>query len=153
MGNLIETLREAGSFSRFIEAIRAAGLEERLTRGGPYTVFAPTDEAFGRIPEENLQIILADKQMLPHVVEYHIVEGRYSPESLKEMGSGKIKEDKFIKTEEGSSMYVTYEDGTVMLDEIVRVAPEGTEFDNGICYAVDSVLMPTLSQAFEAYAA
>jgi uncharacterized surface protein with fasciclin (FAS1) repeats len=146
MESIIESLEKAGNFKTFREVIRKVGLEKKLSGEGPFTVFAPTDEAFGKIPSENLQTILDDSQMLSHVAEYHVVKGRFSSEDLKN------QKREFLETVEGSRVIIYISpDEKVQVDEAKIVQPD-VECSNGICHGVDSVLMPTLSQAFQAYA-
>jgi len=146
MKSILESIEEAGNFNKFREVIRIVGLEEKLKGEGPFTVFAPTDEAFEKIPSENLQTILSDSQMLPHVADYHIVRGKYSSEDLRN------QKREFLETIEGSRViiYISPE-GKVQVDEAKIVQPD-VECSNGVCHGIDAVLMPTLSQAFQAYA-
>jgi uncharacterized surface protein with fasciclin (FAS1) repeats len=74
--NIVETAREAGTFQTLLTAVEAAGLGETLADGGPFTVFAPTDEAFAALPEGTVQGLLADPPALARVLTYHVVPGR-----------------------------------------------------------------------------
>jgi uncharacterized surface protein with fasciclin (FAS1) repeats len=74
--NILETAREAGSFTTLLAAVDAAGLSDTLAGGGPFTVFAPTDEAFAKLPEGTVESLLADPAKLTDVLTYHVVPSR-----------------------------------------------------------------------------
>ena len=76
MPTIVDIAVQAGSFKTLVQAVQAAGLVETLSGEGPFTVFAPTDEAFAQIPQETLQAVLADKEKLTAILTYHVVPGK-----------------------------------------------------------------------------
>ena len=85
--NIVETAISAGSFNTLVAAVKAAGLVETLSGEGPFTVFAPTDEAFAQIPADQLNALLADKEALTAVLTYHVVAGRVMAEDVVKLSS------------------------------------------------------------------
>jgi len=106
--NIIETAQSAGQFATLLTAIEVAGLTDALSGKGPFTVFAPTDEAFAAVPAEQLQALLADQEALTSVLTYHVV-------------SGKVKSTEVVKldraeTLQGSTVAITADDAGVRVD-------------------------------------
>jgi uncharacterized surface protein with fasciclin (FAS1) repeats len=87
--DIVDVAVDAGSFTTLVAAVQAAGLVETLKGDGPFTVFAPTDEAFAKIPKEQLDALLADKQKLTEVLTYHVVPGRVMAAEVVELDSAK----------------------------------------------------------------
>ena len=85
MKNILETAASAGNFNKCVEAVKAAKLVSKLSENGPYTVFAPTDEAFGKIPKETLDKLLGDKDELKKVLLHHVVSGNVSSKQAKQI--------------------------------------------------------------------
>ena len=85
--NIVETAINAGSFNTLVAAVKAAGLVETLSGPGPFTVFAPTDEAFAQIPADQLNALLADKEALTAVLTYHVVAGKVMAEDVVKLSS------------------------------------------------------------------
>ena len=124
----------AGSFNTLVAAIQAAGLVETLAEGGPFTVFAPTDEAFAQIPEADLQALLANKEMLTQVLLYHVVAGEVPASAVMGITSA--------ETVQGSDVSVKITaDGKVMLNDATVVSTD-IEASNGIIHVIDTVLLP-----------
>ncbi|MGB6032450.1 MAG: fasciclin domain-containing protein, partial [Bacteroidota bacterium] len=113
--DIVETAVAAGSFNTLATALTKAGLVETLKSDGPFTVFAPTDEAFAKIPKSTLTALLNDKEQLTKVLLYHVVSG--------EVMSSDVAKIKSAKTVEGSKVSISVEDGTVMVDKakVVKV--------------------------------
>jgi len=130
--DIVDTAVAAGSFKTLVTAIKAAGLVDTLKGPGPYTVFAPTDEAFAKIPKDKLDALLKDKAALTKVLTYHVVAGKVMAADVK---AGPVK------TVEGSSLTVTIAAGKVKVDN-ANVIKTDIVTDNGVIHVIDSVLMP-----------
>jgi uncharacterized surface protein with fasciclin (FAS1) repeats len=130
--NIVETAREAGTFQTLLTAVEAAGLGETLADGGPFTVFAPTDEAFAALPEGTVQGLLADPPALARVLTYHVVPGRIT--------SAEITHDSEQKTVEGSALTIALNGGVTVNDATVIQAD--VEAENGVIHVIDRVLIP-----------
>ena len=107
--DIVDTALSAGSFTTLVEAVKAAGLVETLRGEGPFTVFAPTDEAFAKLPPETLNALLQDKKQLTAVLTYHVAPGSLRAASVVDRDS--------IKTVQGQSLTVTADDAGVRVDE------------------------------------
>ncbi len=129
--DIVETAVAAGSFKTLVTALSAAGLVDTLKGKGPFTVFAPTDEAFAKIPKADLDALLKDKAKLTAVLTYHVVPGKVMAADVK---SGNVK------TVQGSYLVVTTASG-VKVNESNVVKTDITT-DNGVIHVIDTVLMP-----------
>jgi len=129
--DIVDTAVAAGSFKTLATALTAAGLIDTLKGKGPFTVFAPTDEAFAKVPKADLDALLADKAKLTAVLTYHVVPGKVMAKDVK---AGKVK------TVQGSEITVTTAGG-VMVDK-ARVTATDIVADNGVIHVIDSVIMP-----------
>lgn len=131
--DIVDTAVAAGQFKTLVTALKAAGLVETLKGDGPFTVFAPTDEAFAKIPKEKLEALLKDKKALTAVLTYHVVAG-------KVMAADAAKLDA-AKTVNGQPVKIEAKDGKVMVGgaEVVKADIECT---NGVIHVIDAVLMP-----------
>lgn len=132
-GNIVEVAAEAGMFSTLLAAATEAGLAETLATGGPFTVFAPTDEAFAAIPEADLNALLADKEALTRVLLYHVVEGTVTAEQAVELDAA--------GTLAGDDVSVMVHGGSVMIDDATVVTAD-VPASNGVIHVIDKVLMP-----------
>jgi uncharacterized surface protein with fasciclin (FAS1) repeats len=144
MAKIFETLQNDGRFSRLVEIIRTLGEDEMLQGEGPMTFFAPVDSAWDAIPEPNRAMILNDKQMLSHLIDFFTIRGAHN---LDELLSKNVME-----TVEGNPIMVRKTEQGTQVDEAV-VLEGNMEADNGIIHVLDGIPFVTLSQAFEAYAA
>ena len=129
--DIVNTAVKAGNFKTLVAAVQAAGLVDTLKGPGPFTVFAPTDEAFAKIPKAQLDGLLADKAALTKVLTYHVVPGKLMAKDVK---AGKVK------SVEGQEITVTTNMG-VMVDKSKVVATD-VAASNGVIHAIDTVLMP-----------
>ena len=129
--DIVDTAVSAGNFKTLATALTAAGLISTLKGPGPFTVFAPTDEAFAKIPKAQLDALLADKSKLTAVLTYHVVAGKVMAKDLK---AGKVK------TVQGSELTVSTAGG-VMVDN-AKVTATDIVADNGVIHVIDSVLLP-----------
>lgn len=133
--DIVDTAVEAGSFTTLVSAVQAAGLEETLRGEGPYTVFAPTDEAFAAVPKETLDALLADPEgALTDVLTYHVVPGKVM--------STDLSDGMQAETVNGQPITITVkDDGTVMVNEATVVTAD-IETANGVIHVIDTVLVP-----------
>ena len=129
--DIVDTAVAAGNFKTLATALTAAGLIDTLKGPGPFTVFAPTDEAFAKVPKAQLDALLADKAKLTKVLTYHVVPGKVMAADVK---AGKVK------TVEGASLTVKTEGG-VMVDG-AKVTATDIVADNGVIHVIDSVVIP-----------
>ena len=130
--NIVETAREAGTFQTLLTAVDAAGLGDTLADGGPFTVFAPTDDAFVALPRKTVQGLLADPTALVRVLTYHVVPGRIT--------SAQITHDSEQKTIEGGVLKLAVNGGVTVNDATVIQAD--VEAENGVIHVIDQVLIP-----------
>jgi transforming growth factor-beta-induced protein len=133
-GDIVEVATEAGSFTTLLAAATAADLVETLKGEGPYTVFAPTDEAFAALPEGTLDALLADPEALADILLYHVVAGRVTADQVVELTSA--------DSVQGSPIQISVEDGTVMLNDSATVVTTDIEASNGIIHVIDAVILP-----------
>jgi uncharacterized surface protein with fasciclin (FAS1) repeats len=129
--DIVDTAVGAGTFKTLAAALTAAGLIDTLKGPGPFTVFAPTDEAFAKIPKAQLDALLADKAKLTSVLTYHVVSGKVMAKDVK---AGKVK------TVQGSDLTLATAGG-VMVDG-ARVTATDIVADNGVIHVIDSVVVP-----------
>ena len=137
MTNLVETASSAGSFNTLISAVKSAALDEMLASPGPFTILAPSDEAFGKLPEGTMDDLLQNESKLKQVLLYHVLFGDVRSDDLAE-----IKE---APTAEGSVVIVEQKDHEITVND-VRVTKMDILTDNGVIHVIDSVLMPTILQ-------
>ncbi len=134
--DIVETAVANGSFNTLAQALTAAGLVETLKGEGPFTVFAPTDEAFAKIPQADLEALLADKEALTKVLTYHVVSGNVPASQVTGMSEA--------TTVQGSPIAITVVDGKVMLNGTTTVTATDVAASNGVIHVIDAVLMPPM---------
>jgi uncharacterized surface protein with fasciclin (FAS1) repeats len=132
-GDILETAGAAGSFTTLAKAIEAAGLTETLKGEGPFTVFAPTDEAFAKLPEGALDALLQDKEKLAAILTYHVVPGKVSSEDVAQLPTA--------KTVNGQDLTITAADDKVMVGS-ATVTQADIPASNGVIHVIDTVLLP-----------
>jgi uncharacterized surface protein with fasciclin (FAS1) repeats len=132
--DIVETATEAESFSTLLTAAKAAGLVETLQGKGPYTVFAPTDEAFAALPAGTLEGLLADKEALKAVLLYHVVSGAVTADQVVGLTSA--------DSVEGSPVAISVKDGMVYLNDSAKVVTPDVMASNGVIHVIDQVLLP-----------
>ncbi|MHC9236043.1 fasciclin domain-containing protein [Pseudooceanicola sp. 502str34] len=132
--DIVDTATEAGDFGTLLAAAEAAGLVETLKGDGPFTVFAPTDEAFAALPEGTVDSLLLpeNKDKLTEILTYHVVPGAVM--------SGDLTDGMMAATVEGEEIEISLGD-SVMVDEATVVMPD-VEASNGVIHVIESVLMP-----------
>jgi uncharacterized surface protein with fasciclin (FAS1) repeats len=133
--DIVDTAVGAGSFKTLVAAVKAAGLVETLKGEGPFTVFAPTDKAFGNIPAEAIQDLLKpeNKKKLAGILTYHVVAGKVMAEDVVKVKSA--------KTVNGSEVEVKVVDGKVMIDGATVIKTD-IKCKNGVIHVIDAVIMP-----------
>ncbi|ETX10127.1 Nex18 symbiotically induced protein [Roseivivax halodurans JCM 10272] len=133
--NIVETAQDAGNFQTLLSAAESAGLVETLTGEGPYTVFAPTDEAFEALPEGTVDELLMEENQdqLTSILTYHVVPGAVM--------SADLEDGMEAETVEGSSVTISIDGDTVMVGDATVTQPD-IEASNGVIHVIDSVLMP-----------
>lgn len=133
MGDIVEVASSNPDFSTLVTAIEAAGLVETLQGEGPFTVFAPTNDAFAAIPEEDLNALLGDPEALSEILLYHVVEGAVTADQVVELTSA--------TTVQGSDVSVSANGDTVMVGDATVITTD-VMASNGVIHAIDTVLMP-----------
>ena len=133
--DIVDTAVSAGSFKTLVAAVQAAGLVDVLKSDGPLTVFAPTDEAFAKLPAGTVENLLKpeNKEKLVAVLTYHVVAGRVSSEKVAGLRSA--------KTVNGQELKITSKDGGVMIDNAHVVAAD-IPASNGVIHVIDAVVLP-----------
>ena len=129
--DIVETAVGAGNFKTLATALTAAGLIDTLKGKGPFTVFAPTDAAFAKIPKADLDALLKDKAKLTAVLTYHVVAGKVMAADVK---AGKVK------TVQGSEITVATTGGVTV--DGAKVSATDIVASNGVIHVIDSVILP-----------
>lgn len=130
--DVIEAARSAGSFRTLLAAIEAAGLTDTLRGDGPFTVFAPTDEAFGKLPKDALDVLLKDKAKLASVLTYHVVSGKVMAADVVKLKDAKTVQGQSVKIDASAGVKVN---GSKVLKTDVPAT-------NGVIHVIDAVLLP-----------
>jgi uncharacterized surface protein with fasciclin (FAS1) repeats len=133
--DIVEIAASAGSFKTLVAAVQAGGLVDVLKSEGPFTVFAPTDEAFGKLPAGTVEYLLKpeNKSKLVAILTYHVVAGRVTAGEVVSLSSA--------KTVNGQELRISAKDGSVMVDD-AHVTGTDIMASNGIIHVIDSVILP-----------
>jgi len=131
--DLVDTAVAAGNFKTLTKALAAAGLVDTLKGKGPFTVFAPTDEAFAKLPAGTVEALLKDKAKLTAVLTYHVVPGKVMAADAAKLTTA--------STVNGKPLKITAKAGVVMINN-AKVLQADIEASNGVIHVVDSVLLP-----------
>jgi len=133
--DIVDTAVEAGSFSTLVAAVQAAGLVDTLKSDGPFTVFAPSDDAFAKLPDGTVEDLLKpeNKEQLASILTYHVIPGKVMASDI----AGKTLE---VETVEGTNLSIDATDG-VMVDNATVVQAD-VEASNGVIHVIDTVVMP-----------
>lgn len=131
--DIVDTAVAAGSFNTLATALKAAGLVETLKGKGPFTVFAPTDDAFKKLPAGTLEKLLADKAQLTKVLTYHVVAGKVMAADVVKLTEA--------KTVEGSAVKISAKDGKVKVND-ANVVKTDVGASNGVIHVIDTVILP-----------
>ncbi|MEI6686795.1 MAG: fasciclin domain-containing protein [Planctomycetota bacterium] len=133
--DIVDTAVEAGSFKTLAAALKAADLIETLKGKGPFTVFAPTDEAFAKLPEGTVETLLKpeNKAKLAAILTYHVVAGKVEAKDAVKLKSA--------KTVNGASFNINVSDAGVMVDK-AKVVKTDIQCTNGVIHVIDAVILP-----------
>jgi uncharacterized surface protein with fasciclin (FAS1) repeats len=132
--DIVDTAVAAGSFKTLAAALQAAGLVETLKGAGPFTVFAPTDEAFAKIPKADLDALLKDKAKLTAVLTYHVVAGKVLAADVVKLKEAKTVQGSMIKIDTSAGVKVN--NANVIKTDILT--------SNGVIHVIDTVILPKL---------
>jgi uncharacterized surface protein with fasciclin (FAS1) repeats len=132
MKNIVETAIDAGSFKTLVAAVEAANLVDTLTSEGPFTVFAPTDEAFAKLPEGTVESLLKDKAKLTSILTYHVVSGKVMSKDVMNL--------KKAKTVQGQDINIDTKSGVKVNN--ANVVKADIETSNGVIHVIDTVILP-----------
>jgi len=135
MKDIIDTAVSAGTFNTLAAALTAAGLIDTLKGTGPFTVFAPTDEAFAKLPDGTVDALLKDIPKLTSILTYHVVGGKVMAADVMKM------DGQAAKTVNGAELKISTQDG-VKLNGDVQVTATDIDCTNGVIHVVDAVLIP-----------
>lgn len=130
--DIVDTAVSAGQFNTLVKAVQAAGLVDTLKGKGPFTVFAPTDAAFAKLPAGTLEALLADKQKLAQVLTYHVVPGKVTAADVRP-GS--------VQTVQGQFLSLQADKSGVMVNS-AKVVKADVMADNGVIHVIDTVVLP-----------
>lgn len=131
--DIVDTAVAAGSFKTLAKALTEAGLVDTLKGGGPFTVFAPTDDAFAKLPKGTVEALLKDKKKLTAILTYHVIAGKVTAADAAKLTTA--------KTVNGQSIEISAKHGAVMINDAkVTQADIGTS--NGVIHVIDKVLLP-----------
>ncbi len=130
--DIVDTAVSAGQFKTLVTALQEADLVDTLKGDGPFTVFAPTDAAFAKLPAGALDALLKDKSKLSAVLTYHVVPGKVMAAQVKPGD---------VKTVQGQSLHVSTNGGSVMVDN-AKVTKADINASNGVIHVIDTVILP-----------
>jgi uncharacterized surface protein with fasciclin (FAS1) repeats len=131
--DIVDTAVAAGKFTTLVKAVQAAGLVDTLKSEGPFTVFAPTDEAFAKLPAGTVEGLLGNPEKLKAVLTYHVVAGKVMAADVVNLKSA--------KTVQGSAATISVKNGKVMIDN-AQVVKTDIVTSNGVIHVIDSVILP-----------
>lgn len=131
--DIVSIAVEAGNFKTLAKALTEAGLIETLQGKGPFTVFAPTDEAFNKLPKGTVEALLKDKEALTNVLLYHVVSGKVMSRDVVKLNSA--------ETVQGSSVKIKIVDGKVRIND-AQVISADINASNGVIHVIDTVILP-----------
>ena len=131
--SIVETAVSAGTFNTLVTAVKAADLVEVLSGPGPFTVFAPTDDAFDKLPEGTIAKLLENKDKLKAILTYHVVPGKVMASDVVNLKSA--------KTVNGQNITIKVKGGTVMVDN-AKVVKTDIDCTNGVIHVIDTVILP-----------
>ena len=131
--DIVATAQSAGDFNTLLAAAQAAGLVDTLQGVGPYTVFAPTDDAFAKLPDGTVENLLANPDQLRQVLLYHVVPGKVMASDVVGLSSA--------TTAQGSDVTIVVAEGKVMIDNATVTATD-IETSNGVIHVIDTVILP-----------
>jgi uncharacterized surface protein with fasciclin (FAS1) repeats len=134
--NIVEVAAGAPQFSTLVSLIKKAGLVQTLSGTGPFTVLAPTNAAFNRVPKKTLAAIAGDQELLTKVLTYHVIAGKAEAADVVKLNG------KRVKTVEGEKVSITVRNGKVFINKTSKVTATDIEASNGVIHAISKVLVP-----------
>ena len=140
--DIVAVAVEAGSFTTLVAALKAAGLVETLQGAGPFTVFAPTDAAFAKLPKGTVEALLADKEQLAAILTYHVVPGKVTAADVIKMGKGNPA------TVNGQTLAIMVSGGKVYVNN-ATVTTADVMATNGVIHVIDTVVLPRKAESPE----
>ena len=138
--NIVQVATQNGSFNTLVAAVKAAGLAETLQGAGPFTVFAPTDAAFAKLPPGTVDALLANKEALASILTYHVVSGKTVAADITRMNGA------MPSTVNGQPLNITVSNGRVYVNG-AQVVTADVQASNGVIHVIDAVLMPNVASA------
>jgi uncharacterized surface protein with fasciclin (FAS1) repeats len=132
MKTIVQTAIDSGFFKTLVSAVQAAGLVDVLNGNGPFTVFAPTDDAFAKLPKGTVEGLLGNKDALKKILTYHVVSGKVMAKDIVNLSS--------LKTLQGGDIAIDATEGVIINN--AKVAKADIECSNGVIHIIDTVLMP-----------
>ena len=132
MANIVDTAVSAGTFTKLVAAVKAAGLDGVLSQSGPFTVFAPSDSAFAKLPEGTCEDLLEDLPKLTNILKYHVVDGEYMSSDIGSMRT--------LRSLQGQDLTISTMGGP-HVDE-ARIVNADIRAENGVIHVIDTVLLP-----------
>lgn len=138
-GTIVDVAAATPDLSTLVTAVQTAGLTETLSGEGPFTVFAPTNEAFAAIPADKLDAILADTELLTQILTYHVVSGEYPASAVADLPD--VATGAAVPTVEGQDVTIVAGADGVRVNEANVVQPD-VEASNGVVHVIDAVLLP-----------
>jgi uncharacterized surface protein with fasciclin (FAS1) repeats len=133
-GDIVAVASSAGDFNTLVAAVKAAGLVETLQSDGPFTVFAPNDEAFAKLPKGTVENLLANPAELKKILLYHVVPGKVTAAEVVKLDDA--------KTAEGSDVRIKVKGSSVMVDNATVIATD-VMASNGVIHVIDAVILPS----------
>ncbi len=140
MKNIVQVAAENGNFNTLVAAVKAAGLAETLSGPGPFTVFAPTDEAFAKLPAGTIEALLADKEKLTSILTYHVISGKVVASDITSSNGAKPA------TVNGQKLDITVRAGNVYVNG-AQVTMADIQASNGVIHVINGVLLPKTEPA------
>ena len=136
MPNIIEVASKEGGFSTLLKAAEVAGLVDTLSNDGPFTLFAPTDDAFSKIPSETLKELLNEPEKLKKILEFHVVKGKIMTSAAKDM-----TEPMEVETLNGKKLKL--DPFKHLINDKAQFVKPDVEASNGVIHIIDAVLFPS----------
>jgi len=144
LADIVDTAMSSGMFNTLVTAVKAAGLVDTLKGPGPFTVFAPTDDAFAKLPKGELDMLLKDTAKLKDVLTFHVAEGK--------MMAADLAQHEYLQALNGGELRIDAKrwhlHRNIKVNDANIVKPD-IAVDNGVCHAIDKVLMPKMTAAEE----
>jgi uncharacterized surface protein with fasciclin (FAS1) repeats len=137
LNNIVETAIAAGSFKTLVTAVKAAGLVETLSSPGPFTVFAPTDEAFAKLPAGTVEALLKDKKKLTSILTYHVVSGKVMSDDVRKIDSATTVQGQDVSID--AKKWHLHRNVKINNANVINA---DIECSNGVIHVIDSVLIP-----------